>query len=312
MGKFILKRLGQLLLSLFIASVLVFVFVRLSNTDPVAVILGGKQTSQETIQAIREKFNLDKPLFQQYFLWIDGLFHGDLGLSFKYQTSINDLIGPRLLTTLGLVTAGSLIALVIAIPLGIFCAVKKHTLWDRAGSIFSLVLAGCPSFFVSILLILLISAVAPSYPFTGSYSTFGEYCQRLFVPSLALACTMIALASRVMRSSMIEQINSPYTMTAKAKGVPQTSILFKHNLRNAVIPVIAVVSIQIGSMVVGAVLVENVFSLSGLGTFLVDSITSSDYAVVQDITIMLVCLFLLISTAADIIYAAIDPRIRLK
>ncbi|MGN1109283.1 MAG: ABC transporter permease, partial [Oscillospiraceae bacterium] len=197
MGKFILKRIGQLILSLFIASILVFIFVRLSDTDPVAVILGGKQTSQETIQAIKEKFNLDKPLFQQYLLWIDGLFHGDLGLSFKYQTSINELIGPRILTTLGLVSASSVIALVIAIPLGIFCAVKKHTLWDRAGSIFSLILAGCPSFFVSILLILLISAVAPTYPFTGTYANFAEYCQRLFVPSLALACTMIALASRV-------------------------------------------------------------------------------------------------------------------
>lgn len=123
---------------------------------------------------------------------------------------------------------------------------------------------------------------------------------------------MIALASRVMRSSMIEQINAPYTMTAVAKGVPQGRILFKHNMKNAIIPVIAIVSIQIGSMVVGAVLVENVFSFSGLGTFLVDSITSSDYAVVQDITIMLVFMFLVISTLADIIYAAIDPRIRLK
>lgn len=312
MGKFVAKRIGQLLISLLVASILVFVFVRLSNTDPVAVILGGKQTSPETVAAIREKFNLDKPMFQQYLIWIDGIFHGDLGLSFKYQTSINDLIGPRVLTTLGLVLAGSVMALVVAIPLGIFCAVKKHTIWDRAGSIFSLVLAGCPSFFVSILLILLITVVAPSYPFTGTYATFGEYCQRLFVPSIALACTMIALASRVMRSSMIEQINAPYTMTAMAKGVPQTSILFRHNLKNAVIPVISIVSIQIGSMVVGAVLVENVFSLSGLGTFLVDSITSSDYAVVQDITIMLVFLFLVISTVTDIIYAAIDPRIRLK
>ncbi len=312
MGRFILKRIFQLILSLFVASVIVFTFVRLSGTDPIAVIVGGKQTSPETVAALREKFDLDKPLIQQYFIWIDGLFHGELGLSFKYQTSINGLIVPRILTTLGLVLAGSAIALVVAIPLGILCAVKQHRLADRIGSVFTLILAGCPAFFTSILLILLVTKVAPGYPFTGSYATFGEYCQRLFLPAVALACTMIALACRVMRSSMVEQINAPYTMTAVAKGLPRRTILFRHNLKNAVIPVIAIVSIQIGSMVVGAVLVENVFSLAGLGTFLMDSITSSDYAVVQDITIMMVFLFLVISTVADILYAAIDPRIRLE
>ncbi|MGE4354253.1 MAG: ABC transporter permease, partial [Oscillospiraceae bacterium] len=159
---------------------------------------------------------------------------------------------------------------------------------------------------------LIISKVNPSYPFVGSYASIPEYFQRIALPSVALAFVMIALACRVTRSSMIEQQAAPYTQTAISKGVPDSRIIWKHNLKNAIIPVIAVVSIQIGGMVVGAVLVENVFSLAGLGTLLVDAIKSSDYNVVQGITMLLIFMFLVISMLVDILYALIDPRIRSK
>lgn len=310
MLKFIAKRLLQTIIVLIISSILIFAFVRMSPTDPVSVILGGKETSQETLNVVRASFNLDKPVAEQYFIWILGMLHGQMGLSFKYQTDVSGLLAGRLSITLGLVCMASIIALLIAIPLGILCAMKKHSIFDKTATIFILIINGCPAFLTSILLVLIISKVDPTYPFVGTYSSTAEYFQRLLLPSVALSFTMSALAMRVIRSSMIEQMSNPYTLTAIAKGMSRGQVVLHHNLKNAVIPVISVVSIQIGSMVVGAVLVENVFSLGGLGTLLVDSIKTSDYAVVQTITMLLIFMFLIISTLADILYAVLDPRIR--
>ena len=310
MLKFIAKRLLQTIIVLIISSILIFAFVRMSPTDPVSVILGGKETSQETLNAVRASFNLDKPVTEQYFIWILGMLHGQMGLSFKYQTDVSGLLAGRLSITLGLVCMASVIALLIAIPLGILCAMKKHSIFDKSATVFILIIKGCPAFLTSILLVLIISKVDPAYPFVGTYNSTAEYFQRLLLPSIALSFTMIALAMRVIRSSMIEQMSNPYTMTAIAKGMSKGQVVLHHNLKNALIPVISVVSIQIGSMVVGAVLVENVFSLGGLGTLLVDSIKTSDYAVVQTITMLLIFMFLIISTLADILYAVLDPRIR--
>lgn len=312
MFKFVVKRLLQFVVVFLLASILIFVMVRMSDTDPIAVILGGKQTSAETIAALEAKFDLDKPVFQQYFIWLFGMLHGDFGLSFQYQSPVTGLLAVRIPVTLGLVLFGSVLALVIAIPLGILCAVKKNSWVDRLCSVITLVMAGCPPFLTSIIMILVISKVNPSYPFIGTFSTVSEFFTRMALPSVALAFIMVALAARVTRSSMIEQRNAPYTQTALAKGVPEGTIVWKHNLKNAIIPVIAVVSIQIGGMVVGAVLVENVFSLAGLGTLLIDSIKASDYNIVQAITMLLILMFLVISTVVDIIYALIDPRIRAK
>lgn len=310
MLKFAAKRFVQMIIVLIISSILIFALVRMSPTDPVSVILGGKETSQETLKAVQASFNLDKPVVEQYFIWIFGMLHGEMGLSFKYQTDVSDLLAGRLSITLGLVFMASVIALLIAIPVGIICAMKKHSIFDKIATIFILIINGCPAFLTGILLVLIISKVNPAYPFVGTYNSIAEYFQRLLLPSVALSFTMIALAMRVMRSNMIEQMSCPYTMTAIAKGMSRGQAVWRHNLKNALIPVISVVSIQIGSMVVGAVLVENVFSLGGLGTLLVDSVKTSDYAVVQTITLLLIFMFLVISALADILYAVLDPRIR--
>ncbi len=312
MGKFIGKRILQMIVVLFISSIIIFFMVRLSGVDPISVILGGKESSEETRQSVIQSFHLDKSYVEQYFIWVNGILHGKLGMSFKYQTDVSNLLPGRLSVTLGLVFMSSLFALIIAIPLGVVCAVKKDGIFDKALNVFILILNGCPAFFTSILMIIIISKVNPGYPFVGSFSNVREYFQRLLLPSIALGFTMIALAMRVVRANMIEQMNAPYTMTAIAKGCSTTHLVISHNLKNAVIPVISVVSIQIGSMVAGAVLVENVFSLGGLGTLLVNSIQNSDYAVTQSITMLLIFLFLVISTVSDILYAVIDPRIRME
>ena len=310
MGKYIVRKLLQFIIIMFIASVIIFIMVRLSKTDPLTAIVGGKQTSAETLAQLKAKFGLDQSFIQQYFSWIGGLFQGQLGMSFKYQISINELFADRFPITIGLVLLSTAIALVIAVPCGVLAAVKKNHAVDRIISIISVFLAGCPSFFMSLLMILFFARYVPSYQFTGGYTSFGEYFMRILVPSVALALTMIALANRITRASMIEQLSAQYTQTAIAKGVSERQLVWNHNFRNAVIPVLSVVSVQIGGLIAGSVLVENVFSLSGLGTLLIDSIKTSDYVVVQDITMFMVLVFMVISTLVDILYAVIDPRIR--
>jgi peptide/nickel transport system permease protein len=312
MFKYTAKRLLLLIPILFLVSITIFVMVRLSQVDPVAVILGGKQTTPEVIRNIQGKYNLNQPPVIQYGLWISGVFKGDFGVSYKYQQSVTSLIQNRLPITLGLVLISAIIALAVAIPVGVISAIKKNTWVDRTLSIISLVLVSCPVFLTSILMILVISKVSPGFSFTGTFDNFSEFLERMILPAIALAFSMIALVSRITRSSMIKQLQSNYTMTAVAKGLPTEMIIFKHTLKNAIIPVITVTSVQIGAMIVGAVLVENVFSLPGIGSLLVDSIKSSDYPIVQGVTLLLVTVFLLINLVVDIVYAVIDPRIRLK
>ena len=310
MGLFIGGRVLQFVLILLAASVLIFAMSHISQIDPVAVILGGKQTSAETIAALREKFNLNASLPQQYITWITGMLRGDFGLDFKYQQPVWDLIAGRLPVTLSLTLFSSILAMIIAIPLGVYSGVKSNTGLDRSASLFALLTMACPPFFISVLAIYIVSNVAPGISFTGTFNTIGQMIDRLWLPCLCLAVGMIALAQRILRSSMIDEMKSPHIQMAQAKGLPEKTVVWKHAFKNALVPLITVCGIQIGSMLVGSVLVESVFSLAGLGGLLVSAVQTSNYPVTQAITMLMVFIFLLISTVTDILYAVIDPRIR--
>jgi len=237
------------------------------------------------------------------------MFHGDFGQSYKFQQSVGSMITERIPVTLGLVGFSSIIGIAIAIPAGVLCAVKKNTWVDRIISIITIVLVSCPVFLVCILMILFLAQM-PGVNFTGTYTNVHEYLERILLPSVALSFGMLALVSRVTRTSMIKELKSKYVETAEAKGISKKQIIFKHAFKNAIIPVITVMSIQIGAMVVGSVLVENVFALPGLGSLLINAINTSDYPIVQSVMLLLVAVFLILNLIVDIIYAIIDPRIR--
>jgi peptide/nickel transport system permease protein len=295
---------------LFAASVIVFIMVRLNPADPVAVILGGKQTTPETVANVRASFNLDKSYINQYGIWISGVFRGDLGTSFKYRQAVSALIRERLPVTAGIVVLSSLILLLIAIPSGIITALKLNSPFDTLLSVIQLILVASPPFLTSILMIWIITMVAPGFRFTGSFSNFAQFLQRVILPATALAFSMIALTSRIMKASMVEQIQSNYHTAAIAKGLPPWKVALRHCLKNAVIPVITVFGTQFGILIIGSVLVESVFSLAGLGSILIEGIKASDYPLVQGITMLLVFVFMSISTILDLLYGIIDPRIR--
>jgi peptide/nickel transport system permease protein len=308
--KYIRDKLLQYILVLFSASVILFIMVRLNPTDPVATIVGGKRTSPETVANIRASFNLDKPPFIQYFIWAKGVFRGNFGISLKYRQEVSTLIAERLPVTGGIVILSSLILLLIAVPSGMITAVKQNRWPDTLISVAQLFLVASPPFLTSILMIWLLTIIAPGFRFTGSFANFGQFLQRISLPSLALAFSMIAFTSRIMKAGMVEQLGSNYYTAAIAKGLPSSKVALRHCFRNAVIPVVAVFGIQFGALIVGSVLVETVFSLSGLGTVFMEGIRSADYNLVQGITMLLVFVFMTISFLLDIVYGLIDPRIR--
>ncbi|MCR4750763.1 MAG: ABC transporter permease [Eubacterium sp.] len=312
MAKYIGKRFVQMILILLAASVLIFCMVRIAPSDPIASMTKGKKISDETRQALTQQYHLDKSLPEQYVIWITGVLHGDFGDSFDYKRPVSSLIAERIPTTLQIVLMSAILALLIAIPIGIICAVKMNTWLDRLLSILTLIFVASPVFLTAIILMIVFALKLKIFPTFGAGKTFVENLYYLFLPSLALSMNMVALIARITRSNMIEQLNSNYATTAVAKGIPYRTIVLKHCLKNAVIPVITVASIQVGSMIIGAVLVENVFALGGIGDILISSIKSSDYPVVQSITLLMVALFVIINLIVDIVYALIDPRIRLE
>ncbi len=299
-------------LIVFLASILIFAMVRVTPSDPIASMTKGKRISQETREALVRQFHLDKSVPEQYVIWITGALRGDLGNSYTKKQPVTDIIAGRLPTTMQIVLMSAVLAIALSIPIGIICAVKMNTLIDRLLSTLTLILVASPVFLTAIVLMLVFALNLRWFPSFGAGKSFAENLYYLFLPSLALSLSMVALIARITRSNMIEQLNAPYATTTVAKGIPYRKVVLKHCFKNTVIPVVTVASLQIGTMIVGAVLVENVFALGGIGDVLISAIKASDYPVVQGITLLLVTVFALINLLVDILYAVIDPRIRLE
>ncbi len=307
MGKFVLKRAGQMVLVLIVVSVLIFTLVRITPSDPISSMTKGKTISEETRQELITRFHLDKSTPEQYLIWITGALHSDFGESYQYRQSVSYLISERIGTTLLLTLLSGFIAMVIAIPVGVISAVKMNSWLDKLLSVITLVFMASPVFLTALVLMLVFALKLKWFP-----AVYQGNLREMILPAIALAMNMIALTSRITRTSMIEQMNSDYIRTATAKGIPRWRVIIVYALKNALIPVITVASIQVGGMLVGAVLVESVFAMGGLGDLLITGIKASDYPVVQSVTLLMVFVFLCINLAVDILYAVIDPRIRMK
>ena len=310
MFSYIVRRLLLLVPVLFLVSILIFGMSHLSPTDPALVMVGGKQTSPEVLENIREKYHLNDPIWTQYYYWISDAIKGDLGESFKLKQSVSGMIADRLPLTIQLVLMSTFFTLIIAIPLGIIAAVKKNTWVDYVSSLFALSGVSSPVFFTGVLMVLLFSYKLDILPAFGSGDTVLENFKFLLLPSLALGVNMIALSSRITRSGMIDVLSTNYIQTAVAKGIPKRVVILKHGLKNALIPLLTVTGLQLGFLIVGTVLVEYTFGLGGIGSLIVNGVQTSDYPVVQGTTLFLVTVFLLINLIIDVLYAVIDPRIR--
>ncbi|GHU60539.1 ABC transporter permease [Spirochaetia bacterium] len=304
------KRILTLIPILLVVSVPVFFLIRLTPSDPMASISGGKRMSDETRAALVSRYHLDQSLPRQYLSWLGGVFRGDLGDSFKHRQPVAYLVTARLSTTIQLVVMSAILAVLLAIPAGVLSAVKKDSFPDRLLSGLMIFCVSSPVFLNAIVLMLIFALKLRWFPAFGAGHGVIENLYYLALPAFALSLNMVALMGRITRDRMIGELKSPYALALTAKGTPFGRILVRHCLPNTLVPVITVAGIQVGSMVIGAVLVENVFALGGIGALLIEGIQASDYPVVQSIIMFLVTMFLLLNLLVDVVYVLIDPRIR--
>lgn len=307
-----LKKLVTMIFIIFIVSIAVFFLLRASGVDPVTVMIGEKQATDELRESLRQQFDLDKPLFIQYGIWIKNVLSGDLGIDYINKQSINELILSRIPVTTGLVVLSSLFGMTFAIVLGVIAALNRNKTTDRVLTVLMLFLTSIPNFVVSILVIVFCTKFIPGYSFVGTYANFAEYLSRIFVPSLVMSLGIIAMLGRITRSSMISQLQAPHILTANAKGMDEFNVTFKHAFHNAVLPVLTIAGLQFAGSVGGTVLIEQIFSLPGVGGMLVSGIQQNNYPVVQILVLFMLVVYLTMSFVVDLLYAIVDPRVKLK
>jgi len=306
MYDYFIRRLLQLVPVLLGVTIIVFGMVRLIPGDP-AQIVAGTNATIEDIQSIRQKLSLDKPLVEQYFIYMKNIFKGDLGTSIRTRRPVLEEIIPRYGNSLLLASCSVVIMLLLGITTGILSAVKQGSWIDYISMVISLFGVSMPVYWFGLMLMLVFSVHLGLFPTTG-IGTF----KHLVLPSLALGAHSTAVVARLTRSSMLEVIRQDYIRTARAKGLDEYSVILQHALKNALIPVVTIVFLRFGTLLGGAVLAETVFAWPGIGLLMIEAIGSRDYPVVQGCVLMVSVSFVLINLITDLIYPFIDPRIRLK
>ena len=304
MLKFIGKRLLMLIPVLIGVSLIVFTLMQLSPGDPAMIILGA-QAAPEDIAILRESMGLNDPLIVQFFRFLLGMFTLDFGTSYKDGMPVLTKLLEALPYTAELTFCAVLLALIIGIPAGIISATKQYSIFDRIASVLALIGFSTPNFWLSIMLILVFSVNLKWLPVSGTGSIL-----HLVLPSIALGVQSAAVFTRMTRSSMLEVLNMDYIRTARAKGLSERVVILKHALKNALIPVITVVGLQIGLLFGGAILTETVFAWPGVGRLMIDSIRAKDTPVVQGGVIFTASIFVFINLLVDILYANVDPRVK--
>jgi len=303
MGHLILKRLWQAVLVLIVVSILSFLLVYLSG-DPVRALVPLDAT-QEDMENIKIQFGLDRPIYIQYLIFVKQALKGDLGDSFRYQQESLSMVLQRLPATLLLVSASILLAVIISIPLGVFTAVRKDTIYDHIGTVISLSGISIPAFWAGILLILFFAGHLGWLPPSGKGGL-----SHLILPAVANSLMIIGLLTRLTRSTMVEELDKEYIVALRAKGLPRSKIEYKHALKNSLIPIVTVVGLQFGRLLGGSVIIENVFAWPGVGWLLYSAITLRDLPLIRAAVLVIALMFVIINLIVDILYAFIDPKIR--
>ncbi len=310
--KMIVKRIVQSILVILIVTLLVFLLMQLVPGDPIANFLGAS-ASEEQIAHYTKLFGYDKPVIIQYLKWIQGLFHGEMGRSVILQKEISEVIFQRLKVTLSVTLPAFILAVIVGVTLGIIAAIKRGSAIDSMISFFSNIGMSMPMFWFGMILILVCGLklkILPTSGYVPIKEGAGEWFRHLILPMIVLAMGPLAQFARQTRSSMLEVIRQDYVTTARAKGLGQRAIIFKHQLRNALIPIITIMGVQLGGMIGGTVLVESIFVVPGLGNLMITSIQGKDFMVVENGVLIISIAVALCNLIVDILYGIIDPRIR--
>jgi peptide/nickel transport system permease protein len=310
---FIIRRVVSLVVTLLAAALVVFVVLEILPGDPAAVMLG-VQATPATLAAVRAEYGLDQPVPVRFMQWIAGMVTGDLGMSYTYRVPVATLILERLAVTVPLALIAIALSTAIAIPLGVFAASRHARPADAGVMVFSQLGVAVPNFWFALLLVLLFSITlgwAPSGGFpgwAGGPAAFGA----LVLPAISLALPQAAILARVTRSAVLDALGEDWVRTARAKGLTRAQTLRGHVLRNALIPVVTIMGLQFSFLLAGAIIIENVFYLPGLGRLVFQAINQRDLIVVRDIVVLLAGFVIVINFVVDLLYAVIDPRLRMR
>ena len=303
MLQFLFRRLIVALLVAATVMTLAFILTRLSGD--LAISIAGPNATAADIEAVRKAYGLDRPVISQFFDWVGRAATGDLGNSYFFQTRVSTLIAERMPVTLTLGLTGLSIALLVSLPMGILAAVRENTGFDRAVQMVALIGQAMPSFWLGLLLMILFGLTLGWLPISGTGSW-----ENFVMPGIVLAFSAIPALTRLTRAGMIQAMGSDYIRTARAKGLSRASILLKHALRNAAIPVVAIAAVQLGFMLGGSIVIEQVFALHGVGFLAWESIAKNDFPVVQAVVLVLAVIYVALTMVSDLMNAVLDPRLR--
>ena len=332
MFRYIIKRLLLLIPVLIGVSIIVFAIMRIFSPDPAPIVLG-QHATEASIQAWWESNGLNSPMYMQYWDFLKGIFTGNLGNSYYTKTPVLNEILVRFPATVELALCSIIFASIFGIIIGVISAVKKNSIFDNIGMLFALIGVSMPIFWLGLLLIIIFSSTLGILPsggridplmqpqgLTGLYlldtlilcdfEAFGDALKHIILPASALGLSTMAIITRMTRSSMLETLNQDYIRTARSKGISEGKVIRKHALRNALIPIVTVIGLQLGSLLGGAVLTESVFAWPGIGSYTVNAILKSDFPVVQGVVMLIAIIFVVMNLIVDIVYAFLDPRIK--
>ena len=311
---YVTKRLGSLCLSLIVASLVIFACIEIVPGDPASFMLG-INAQPDTIQALRVELGLDQSLAQRYLGWVGGLLGGDMGTSYTYRTPVSDIVSDRLQVSLPLALYALMLTVVVAFPVGILAAARRGSVTDITVMGATQLGVAIPNFWFAILMVILFAINLRWFSaggFPGWDAGIFSAMKALTLPAIALALPQASILARVMRSSLLDTLSEDYMRTARAKGLTRRQALWRHALRNAMIPVLTIIGLQFAFLLAGAIIIENVFFLPGLGRLVFQAITQRDLIVVESVVMLLVFAVILVNFFVDIAYAWVDPRLRVR
>jgi peptide/nickel transport system permease protein len=313
MGIWLLRRIGQVIPTLLILSILIFGLQQLMPGDPALILAGEERGDPAVLAAIRAELGLDRSIPEQYLIWMGKVLTGDFGFSWRIRVPVSELILTKLPVTFQLATMAFIIAIIIGVPLGILSAVRKDTPADWAANGAALFGISTPNFWLGIMMILLFSVELGWLPPSGYVPIWEDPVQSLattIMPAFVLGTGVASVLMRHTRAAMLNALSQDYVRTARAKGLRERVVVWKHALRNALIPVVTLGAIEFGRLLAGAVLTEQIFTIPGFGKLIVDAVFNRDYPVVQGVVLATALIFVLLSLVADMLYMLINPRLR--
>jgi len=307
---FVARRAAAMLLLLAILSFVVFSLLYIAPGSPEQALLGARQSSATVIESLRHQFHLDKPFLEQYWIWLRGAAHFDFGESVRTHQAVLTSIGDRVGMTAFLIVYAFVVSVGLGVPLGVLAAIRKRRAADRGVVALSLVGVSTPTFVSGVFLLYLLAVTLHVFPVFGAGGGFGDRLWHLTLPALALALATMALIVKITRTAMIGALGQDYVAFARARGVPEGRVVIRHALRNALVPIVTASGLTLTAIMTGTILVESTFALPGLGSLLLEAVQNKDLPMIQGIAVLLGALVIVINLVVDVVYAAIDPRIR--